>query len=293
MASQSVSTESTVPKSEDEWVRHSCGFYACPRCKQDLEPSYDGLSCRVCATTYPILSGIPDFIVVNLEESRNRSLHVVGKNDARPLLDSMASVYETLVYPAVCNLYGGWHSTSLKQLAHDVADIVGSRDGLVLDAACGPGTYGRRVASASRTVFGADICMSMLRGGARYVESGHFPNVHFARATVEALPFRAGLFDAAICAGSLNHFSDVVLALREINRTMEVGAPLAVMCFALINSGLMKYKSIRERAEKGGGHIYSVADLKRYVAEAGFEDFRSHAYGSVLVFSARKGPAEE
>jgi ubiquinone/menaquinone biosynthesis C-methylase UbiE len=48
-------------------------------------------------------------------------------------------------------------------------------------------------------------------------------NVHFARATVEALPFRAGLFDAAICAGSLNHFSDTVLALREINCTMKVG----------------------------------------------------------------------
>ena len=203
MASQSFDIESTVPQAEDEWIRQSCGFYACPTCKQDLEPAYDGLSCRVCARTYPILSGIPDFIVVNLEESRNRSLRVVGKNDSRPLLDAMASVYETWVYPAVCNLYGGWHSTSLKQLAHDVSDIVGSRDGVILDAACGPGTYGRRIASASRTVLGIDICMSMLRRGARYVERGHIPNVHFARATVEALPFRAGLFDAAICAGSL------------------------------------------------------------------------------------------
>ena len=109
---------------------------------------------------------------------------------------------------------------------------------------------------------------------------------------MEALPFRAGLFDAAICAGSLNHFSDTVLALREINRTMKVGAPLAVMCFALINSGLIKYKSVRDHAEKGGGHIYSVADLERCVAESGFEGFSSHAYGSVLVFSARKRPAE-
>jgi ubiquinone/menaquinone biosynthesis C-methylase UbiE len=201
----------------------------------------------------------------------------------------MASVYETCIYPAVCNLYGGWHSTSLKLLAHDLSDIVGSRDGLILDVACGPGTYGRRIASASRTVIGIDICMSMMRQGARYVQREHIPNVHFARAMVEALPFRSGLFDAAICAGSLNHFSDVVLALREINRTMKAGAPLAVMCFALIDSGLMKYKSIRERAEKGGGHIYSVADLERYVVEAGFEDFRPHTYGSVLVFSARKG----
>jgi hypothetical protein len=73
--------------------------------------------------------------------------------------------------------------------------------------------------------------------------------------------------------GSLNHFSDVLLVLREIHRTMKAGAPLAVMCFALINSGLIKYKSVRDRAEKGGDHIDSVADLNRYVAEAGFKDF--------------------
>ena len=292
MALQSFSIESTVLPAEDEWTRQSCGFYACPVCKQGLEPVHDGLSCRLCARTYPIVRGIPDFILVNLEESSNGSQRFVGKKDSRPLLDFMASVYETWVYPAVCNLYGGWHSTSLEQLVHDVSDIVGSCDGVILDAACGPGTYGRRMASASRTVVGIDMCMSMLRRGADYVEKGHIPNVHFARATVEALPFRAGLFDAAICAGSLNHFSDTVLALREINRTMKVGAPLAVMCFALINSGLIKYKSIRERAEKGGGHIYSVADFERYVAEAGFEDFLCHAHGSIIVFSARKTPVE-
>ena len=292
MASPSVEIESTIPQAEEERIGQSCGFYACPACKQDLEPVHNGLSCHVCAKTYPILNGIPDFLLGNLEESSNRSLRVVGKKDSRPLLNFLASAYESCVYPLVCNLYGGWHSTSLKQLAHDVADIVGSRDGVILDAACGPGTYGRRIASASRTVLGVDICMSMMRRGVHYVERGHIPNVHFARATVEALPFRAGLFDAAICAGSLNHFSDVLLVLREINRTMKAGAPLAVMCFALINSGLIKYKSIRDRAEKGGGHIYSVADLDRYVVEAGFEDFCPRTYGSVLVFSARKRPAE-
>jgi ubiquinone/menaquinone biosynthesis C-methylase UbiE/uncharacterized protein YbaR (Trm112 family) len=291
MASPSVAIESTIPRTEDEWIRQSCGFYACPVCKQGVERVHDGLFCRVCARTYPILNGIPDFVVVNLEENRNRSLRVVGRQDSRPLFDLMASVYETWVYPAVCNLYGGWHSTSLEQLARDVSDIVGSRDGVILDVACGPGTYGRRIASASKTVLGIDICMSMLRQGAHYVERGHIPNIHFARATVEALPFQAGLFDAAICAGSLNHFSDTVLALREISRAMKVGAPLAVMCFALINSGLMKYKAIRDRTEKGGGHIDSVAALGRYVVEAGFEDFRPHTYGSVLVFSSCKRPA--
>jgi uncharacterized protein YbaR (Trm112 family) len=94
MASPSVATESTeltIPQGEDKWIRQSCGFYACPVCKQGLELVRDGLSCPVCARTYPILSGIPDFIVINLEESRNRSLRVVGKKDSRPLLDFILS----------------------------------------------------------------------------------------------------------------------------------------------------------------------------------------------------------
>ena len=164
-------------------------------------------------------------------------------------------------------------------------------DGLILDVACGPGTYGRRIASESRTILGIDICMSMLRRGAHYVETGHIPNVHFARATVEALPFQVGLFDAAICAGSLNHFSDTVLALREINRTMKVGAPLAVMCFALINSGLIKFNPCASVRRNLADTFSSFADLERYVAEAGFEGFSPRAYGSIVVCSARKRPA--
>jgi ubiquinone/menaquinone biosynthesis C-methylase UbiE len=238
--------------------------------------------------TYPIRDGIPDFIVEKLEESSNRTLRMLGKKDSSILLDFGSYSYETCIYPLVCNLFGGWRSTSLRQLAHDCSAIVGSQDGLILDVACGPGTYGRRMASASRTIYGVDACMSMLRRGARYVERSNLPNVHFARAKVEALPFPAGLFDAAICAGSLNHFSDTVLALREINRTMKAGAPLAVMCFAAGSKGLFKYRSMRERTEKRGGHIFELPDLDRYVAEAGFEDFRPHAYGSILVFSARK-----
>ena len=174
MASSSSVIESTVPQAEDEWIRQSNGFYACPICKQGLQPVDDGLSCRACARTYPIRSGIPDFIVVNLEESRNLTLHMLGKKDSRTLLNFAVSVYETWVYPAVCNVYGGWHSTSLKQLAHDITEIIGSQNGLVLDVACGPGTYGRRIASASKTVLGIDACMSMLPAGRPLCRKGTY-----------------------------------------------------------------------------------------------------------------------
>jgi ubiquinone/menaquinone biosynthesis C-methylase UbiE len=218
---------------------------------------------------------------------------MIGKNDSTTLFDFMAYSYEKYIYPPVCNLFGGWHSTSLKELAREVSDIVGSQDGVILDVACGPGTYGRRLASASRTIYGIDACMSMLRRGARYVERDSIPNVHFARAKVEALPFPAGVFDAAVCAGSLNHFSDTVLALREVNRTMKAGAPLVVMCFAVGTKGLFKYRFMHDRVEKKRrGHIFELPDLDRYVAEAGFEDFCPLLHGSIVVFSARKRSAE-
>jgi hypothetical protein len=46
---------------------------------------------------------------------------------------------------------------------------------------------------------------------------------------------------------------------------------------------------MRDRVEKGGKRVYSVADLERYVVEAGFEDFRPHAYGSVLYSMPARG----
>jgi ubiquinone/menaquinone biosynthesis C-methylase UbiE/uncharacterized protein YbaR (Trm112 family)/DNA-binding MarR family transcriptional regulator len=264
------------------------GIYVCPTCKRELELKDDELRCNFCGVTYPILDGIPNFLIGDLTKSSSPDIRTMGKMDSSFTLNFAARTYETWVYPIVCNVYGGWRSTSLKELARDVSDIVGSVDGTILDAACGPVTYGRRVASESRTIYGIDICMSMLRQGVRYVKRDRIPNVHVARAQVEALPFRADLFDAAICAGSLNHFPDTVLALREIGRTMKAGAPLAVMCFVVGTGGLMKYRRLRKYFEKGGGHIFELPDLERYLAEAGFEDFRFHTKGSIIVLSARK-----
>jgi ubiquinone/menaquinone biosynthesis C-methylase UbiE len=209
-------------------------------------------------------------------------------------IDWLARIYETkLWYPIVLNLYGGWRSTSLEGLANDIADIVGFVNGLILDVACGPGTYGRRLASESRMVYGIDVSMGMLRRGARYVKSEHIPNIRFARAKVEMLPFQAGLFDAAICAGSLHLFSDIILALHEIARTMKAGAPLAVMTFAAGNKGILRHSRIREHVKKDHGiHVFDLPEHDKYLREAGFEDFRTcHEYGSVLVFSARRARA--
>lgn len=148
------------------------------------------------------------------------------------VIDQMASIYESrLWYPIVLKLFGGFHSPFFEKLIHIVTDKVRSTNGSVIDIACGPGTYGRRMASPSTEVFGTDVSMGMLQQGIAYTAKESISDMHFARARVECLPFRNGLFDAALCCGSLRLFTDTVIALSEIARVMKPGAILSVFTF--------------------------------------------------------------
>ncbi len=260
------------------------GIYVCPTCKGQLKPKDEALVCPVCQVTYPTVDGIPDFILEDLSRSTHPVLREVHK------IDWLARIYETkLWYPLVVNLYGGLGSTSLEELLRTVAAMVEMEEGLILDVACGPGTLGRRIASLSKTVYGVDVSMGMLRQGITYVKRDHISNVHFARARAEALPFQDALFDAALCGSALHLFGDPVLVLREIDRTMKKGAPLAVTTFVGGDKGLLRFRRVRERLQqKRGVRVFKLPELEQYLAETGFEDFRPQVYGSILVFSARK-----
>ena len=169
-----------------------------PVCKRPLHRESNVLRCDACVRDYPINEGIPDFLE-ELSQSKDPVLRRMR------FIDRMAGIYESrLWYPIILNLYGGFHSPSLAQLVRIVSQKVESTKGRVLDVACGPGTFGRRMASPQKQVFGIDVSSGMLRQGAAYIAKEGNRNVHFARARVEALPFEDGFFDAAVCCrGSL------------------------------------------------------------------------------------------
>jgi uncharacterized protein YbaR (Trm112 family) len=168
-------------------------IYACPVCKRLLRQQGGVLRCPTCSQAYPIREGIPDFVLEELSRSADPELRRMR------FIDRMAHIYETrLWYPIVLNLYGGFQSPSLAQMVSIVSQKVRSITGRVLDIACGPGTFGRRIASPSKDVFGIDVSMGMLRQGAAYTAKENNPNAHFARARVEALPFEDSWFDAPL-----------------------------------------------------------------------------------------------
>ena len=268
-------------------VASELGIYVCPACKQALNSKASVLRCGVCDQSYRIDAGIPDFLGEELSESKDPELRRMAT------IDRMARIYETkLWYPIVLNIYGGFRSRSLAQIVEAVSNDIQSAEGRVLDVACGPGTYGRRIASPAREVFGIDISKRMLRQGAAYMEAEGASNVHFARARVEALPFEGGIFDAAICCGSLHLFADTAVALREIARVMKPSAILSVFTFTAGRRGILKFRSVRERHEERHGlHIFDIPEMKQTLTESGFEDFQPEVYGSILMFRARKQSA--
>ena len=159
----------------------------------------------------------------------------------------------------------------------------------MLDVACGPGTFGRKIASPAREVWGIDVSRGMLRQGAVYAAAERISNLHFARARVEALPFRDASFDAVICCGSLHLFADTVAALQEMARAMKPGAALAAFTFTAGAGGLLKYEGFRRRSrDRHGLHVFALDDLSRDLTSSGFDDFQPKVVGSVLTFSARK-----
>jgi len=267
----------------------SCGveIYVCPACKNSMRHKDRELLCDRCRKNYPIQDGIPDFLLEELAQSRDPELRRMR------FIDRLARIYETrLWYPIVLKAYGGLQAPSFAQLVRTVSEKVQATKGRVLDVACGPGTYGRRIASPSRAVFGIDVSMGMLRQGAAYTTNQGIPNVQFARARVEALPFEDGLFDATLCCGSLHLFTDTVEALREMARVMRPGAILVVFTFTAGRGGLLKFRRVREYYRTDLGlHSFDLSELEQCLSASGFTDFQPEVSGSILTFSACKSEA--
>lgn len=257
--------------------------FACPRCKGKLVEAIAGLRCDACNYLYELRDQIPDFLLETPAQTKNPVLRRVKS------IDRLAAIYESkLWYPFVLSLFGGFGCATLPQLIAIVREMMGSVEGHVLDVATGPGTFGRRVASPSRRVYGIDISLGMLGRAVEYARREHITSICFARAMVEALPFGDEVFDAALCCGSLHLFPDTIGALREIARTLKPGARLIVVTVCVGSAGLIRFPRVRNRLRRRGLRVFALAELEPELAQAGFSNFRPAVYGSILTFSAEK-----
>ncbi|HZK93501.1 MAG TPA: methyltransferase domain-containing protein [Prolixibacteraceae bacterium] len=185
--------------------------FACPKCKQDVQLADTKYFCNDCKRSYPIIKNIPDFISLDPDEKRTNITRIAKA------MDSIAPIYESKIwYQFLLNL-SGTRNTSLNSIANFYSETFKNTNGYILDVACGPATFGRRIASSNKIVCGIDISIGALQRGMKNIVKDGVSNVYLTRSRVEELPFINSLFDGVISNGSLHLFPNTLHALQEIS----------------------------------------------------------------------------
>lgn len=173
------------------------------------------------------------------------------------------------------------------------AEVIGELPdgGVVLDVPCGGGVAlrGMRPGQDIRYV-AADISDAMLRRtGEAAVQRGVDQQVELLNADVVALPFEDDTFDLCVSFTGLHCFPDVRGALREIARVVKPGGLLSGSA-VLSDAGIL-FLPMRVVGRAAGllGPMCSSAELRRWLAEDGFEEIELRASGSITYFTAIRG----
>ena len=97
----------------------------------------------------------------------------------------------------------------------------------ILDAGCGPGTYGIMMAKQGNKVNGIEISPAAVEAANKRAE---MKDVDFTaqQGDLENLPFDDNTFDICYCGWVLHHFPDVNKAVSELVRVMKPGGKIAM-----------------------------------------------------------------
>ncbi|MFC2138963.1 methyltransferase domain-containing protein [Bacteroidota bacterium] len=180
--------------------------FACPKCKKIIQSIENGLLCEECDHIYPIIKNIPDFTSENLKA--NPIYRSIKK------MEFLAPIYEGKLWHSFILKGFGAKKSSLGSIVDFVIKSFNGITGNILDVACGPATYGRRIASNDRQVYGIDFSMGTLKQGMKNIARDSITNIKLARANVEELPFENNIFDGVICNGALHLFPNTQIAYK-------------------------------------------------------------------------------
>ena len=177
------------------------------------------LVCQGCRTVFPVRHGYLDMRGGKNYEQVTPIQHLM---QFRPAV----AVYEQVWRPF------GYFLASKRSFSEDARRITAllqrRQPRLLLDLACGPGVFTRRLARTAKnsTVIGFDLSHQMLERAVRLTREDGLRNVLYIRGNAMSLPFRAETFDAVSCCGALQQFPDHDQALGEIARVLKVHGDL-------------------------------------------------------------------
>ncbi|OGO21366.1 MAG: hypothetical protein A2144_03835 [Chloroflexi bacterium RBG_16_50_9] len=118
------------------------------------------------------------------------------------------------------------HDLKCKREQLEILGFNGDQKGVVLDAGCGPGTFGILLAQNGNIVFGVDLSSKAVRTARNRAQA---ENISFwpIIGDIENLPFGSNSFDLCFCGNILHHFRDLEPLVAELVRVLKPGGSFA------------------------------------------------------------------
>lgn len=141
----------------------------------------------------------------------------------------------------------------------ELLQLFPSRGQLILDAGCGPGTYGIILAQEGNDVIGIEIsteATSIAKQRANQKKVNFLPLV----GDLERLPFKDNSFDICFCGWVLHHFANMDTAVTELSRVLKPGGKLA-LAEPNESNAAMRFSRL----------IENLPILRRWVLKAGWD----------------------
>jgi SAM-dependent methyltransferase len=192
----------------------------CPECREDAplrllvneadkgEILEGELACGHCGARYPIRRGTPRFVAGAEDYCENFGYQWLRWRVVQ--IDRLKGhrISETRFFDQV-----PWDASWMKGK-------------LILDAGCGAGRFADVAAAHGAEVVACDIseAVDACRENTRF----NAERVHTVQASIYALPFRDGTFDAAFCFGVVQHTPDPAKTMETIPRFVRPAGSVAI-----------------------------------------------------------------
>jgi len=209
----------------------SLEFFCCPKCRGDLGLSQEKvtgneitsgfLKCQECKREYRIEDGIPDFLLAEFLNEKDRKWMLN--------YDKMARSYDIIM----CYL-APLSSTGLEPFQRYVwtKQLSVKRGFRILDVSTGTGRnlpFLLRQVHSNGKVIAMDISQGVLIYAKKKIERKGWKNVELQRANASYLPYKTGTFDAVMHVGGINTFGEKRKALQEMVRVAKQNAKIVIV----------------------------------------------------------------
>ena len=207
-----------IEAEENPLAKH-VDILCCPGCGGDIANGDQGLVCTQCHHAFPTEDGISQLFWPNEWDP--------GASD---ITEKMKAFYEETPFPnydefdSVDSLIQKARKGRFAKLLDDQVPA-GTR---IIECGCGTGQLSNFLSVASRTVFGADMCLNSLRLGNNFRKQNDLTNVNYLQMNLFKPCFKPEKFDLVISNGVLHHTSDPFTAFKSISNLVKPGGYLLV-----------------------------------------------------------------